>query len=1074
MDEGTEQNSTPAEFYRSRRPEYFSDSKVIYDVEIPREVLAFELNKVSSYQKQDLFETLSRRLAEKFICPNLIPQVGPTGGGDGKTDTETYPVADVVAERWFIPENGWNREQKWAFAFSAKEEWKGKLSSDVKKVVETGRGYTRVYFISNQIISSKKKKDAQDELAERHGIEVIVLDAEWILEKVYSNDLVELVAETLNLSRAFGKKRVEPGPNDSSRAHELEKLETDIANPNRYSTGDPQLLDDAIRAAILSRMLERPRDETEGRFDRCERLCRQVHDNGLVAKLIYQRAWTYINYFGDSASFQTEFLRLRALISAHSESIVIEWYFNLFNILRTTVQAGDEALPSGTNLSEIEAQFKSILEARATNAEKPTSALLAKTYLALLTLSSRTRDPAGLEIALTSLLETVKKSSGYLDYPFETIKEILLEIGKFFSESEKFDELIDELASLAERRSSELVAGETFLKRGAQKLEAQRNREAVVYFGKSVYKLAKEETKHGLRLALLGLAEGYSKLELPWAAYTCQIAATWISFSDWYTTHVPTAQLTRSALDLANTELLLGRVPNFMVWYQLFSILSKFAPDNEETEVSPPHLLDACFSIRILSSFGSEPQIQYLPRLFEELGLVLSEGAALYLLGHVEEILPRYRSSGISTLEELDNLFHRGVDQPFQDQMLFDTQFQSGEELGIECSIVGCKVIILHASNAQSILASELVAGWIEGALGTAVGQIFPSIASICIRLTINTGVQLAEVRAIGSKPEILLELSHDYLKPDNRKALTETLVKLLALMLSRFFISKDIEGYLKNLFEKEELSERLVFVLEHPVFVENILGNDPKITFADWIDEAKVVPMIRERSLDLRRKTTKDRQELDPKRTILSDMTHGQFQVRSIISIALWEAAKWKGVVVFGDGRFIGLSLAFGEIVHGRQIFSNWKETIGETDSNELINISIIKGVNKKNPSWYRVVISGSLDKKNLEAGKLILGTSRIHEMNPSDSTNLDRFEREYLRTKRFIFCPSSINSDGRVELSPDLSIQKTHITIKNAWEIGLEDLDQVAIRGDDDPVLPSGVDSIPIIEVLKKKHNI
>ncbi|MCR6637528.1 MAG: hypothetical protein NVV82_00610 [Sporocytophaga sp.] len=147
-----------SEFYRSKRPEFFSDSQMSYEVTLPREHLSYELNQISVNQKQDQFESLCRKLAEKFIAPNLIPQVGPTGGGDGKTDSETYPVSKELYERWFIPENGWSSDEKWAFAISAKSDWKSKLRIDVKKIVETGRHYTRVYFMTNQIISSKKKE----------------------------------------------------------------------------------------------------------------------------------------------------------------------------------------------------------------------------------------------------------------------------------------------------------------------------------------------------------------------------------------------------------------------------------------------------------------------------------------------------------------------------------------------------------------------------------------------------------------------------------------------------------------------------------------------------------------------------------------------------------------------------------------------------------------------------------------------------------------------------------------------------------------------------------------------------
>ncbi len=43
--------NTPSEFYRMRRPEYFSDSKVSSEVVLTKEVLAFELEKISTNQK---------------------------------------------------------------------------------------------------------------------------------------------------------------------------------------------------------------------------------------------------------------------------------------------------------------------------------------------------------------------------------------------------------------------------------------------------------------------------------------------------------------------------------------------------------------------------------------------------------------------------------------------------------------------------------------------------------------------------------------------------------------------------------------------------------------------------------------------------------------------------------------------------------------------------------------------------------------------------------------------------------------------------------------------------------------
>lgn len=64
--------TTPSEFYRWKRPENFSDSKVIANVVMPKEQLAFELSMISTNQKHDLFEDMCRKIAEKLISPRTI------------------------------------------------------------------------------------------------------------------------------------------------------------------------------------------------------------------------------------------------------------------------------------------------------------------------------------------------------------------------------------------------------------------------------------------------------------------------------------------------------------------------------------------------------------------------------------------------------------------------------------------------------------------------------------------------------------------------------------------------------------------------------------------------------------------------------------------------------------------------------------------------------------------------------------------------------------------------------------------------------------------------------------------
>ena len=230
-----EKPPAPSEFYRLRRPEYFSDSEETHKIRLTREVFAFELDQLTTNQKQDEFEHFSRKLAEQTIAPNLIPQTGPTGGGDGKTDSETYPVSESISNRWFIPENGWDNDEKWAFAISAKKAWKPKVIADVKSIISTMRDYTHIFFFTNQTPSSKQKKEVQDKLKKDHGIEVTILDGKWIIEKTFDNQLFEIAVDCLNLSAEYKQKSTTLGKNDAERIKRLEEIEENIKNPNRYS-----------------------------------------------------------------------------------------------------------------------------------------------------------------------------------------------------------------------------------------------------------------------------------------------------------------------------------------------------------------------------------------------------------------------------------------------------------------------------------------------------------------------------------------------------------------------------------------------------------------------------------------------------------------------------------------------------------------------------------------------------------------------------------------------------------------------------------------------------------------------
>src|SRR6266478_4870362 len=118
---------SPRKFLQARRPEKFFDSVRINIPALDRSLLEYHLGTLTSRSQEVDFEHFARKLAERTICPNLLPHTGPTGGGDSKVDSETFPVADDLSLIWYTGIGRNASGERWAFAFSAKKDWQHKV-----------------------------------------------------------------------------------------------------------------------------------------------------------------------------------------------------------------------------------------------------------------------------------------------------------------------------------------------------------------------------------------------------------------------------------------------------------------------------------------------------------------------------------------------------------------------------------------------------------------------------------------------------------------------------------------------------------------------------------------------------------------------------------------------------------------------------------------------------------------------------------------------------------------------------------------------------------------------------------
>lgn len=407
------------EFYQSRRPEFFSDSEVRYEVPLTRELFDLQLARLSTDKKHSEFEKFVVAVSRRLITPNIKPQTGPDGGGDGKVDAETYEVSDDISDKWYSEECGAHGKEKWAFTISCRSSWKEKIKSDVKKAVETGRGYARVLCFSNQLIKADLRLALEESLSKQYDVKVDIFDATWCRDAVFQNGCIDVALAELGFSDEYKRKTVKVGNRDFKRKQRLEEIEKSILRP--IEGLDTGYVDELDEACILSRALDMPRVDVEGKFDRAVRECKRHGTEPQLFNIIYNHAWTSLFWFEDCQAAFEDYNKLKPFVEADSSVARIEKLTNLLTVLT----AASRMSVTSINLSAEKDYVKNLQKIVEQDPNRQSCALFLKLQDATQRLIWETRDEKSLIEHLEALRPLLQAASMNLEIGFESHYDIL-------------------------------------------------------------------------------------------------------------------------------------------------------------------------------------------------------------------------------------------------------------------------------------------------------------------------------------------------------------------------------------------------------------------------------------------------------------------------------------------------------------------------------------------------------------------------------------------------------------------------------------------------------------------------
>src|SRR5690606_7964257 len=98
--------------------------------------------------------------------------------------------------------------------------------------------------------------------------------------------------------------------------------------------------------------------------------------------------------------------------------------------------------------------------------------------------------------------------------------------------------------------------------------------------------------------------------------------------------------------------------------------------------------------------------------------------------------------------------------------------------------------------------------------------------------------------------------------------------------------------------------------------------------------------------------------------------------------------------------------------------------------------------------------------------APALAYSLARIQTLTPDSSANLDSFLKCYEAVGSYVMAPVVVGRGGKPRVGAP-QLRKHSLHVRQAWEIGPHDPDCLAVKSDDEVLMPAGVVDPPVLRL-------
>lgn len=1060
LDIDREKVKTPSQLYRLMRPEFFSDSTMEPE-KMTRAQFKYELSQISTNQKQDAFEEFTRRCVQKLITPNIIPQTGPTGGGDAKADLISYPVSKATSSLWTVPEGGSNGNEKWTFAISSVQKWSTKMDSDVKKIVETYKDITRVYFCTNQAVSARNRLAKQQKYQQEYNVDTVILDQNWYIQAVYDQGCYDDAVEALGLGDSL-KREKKLGPRDTEREKRLSEL--DKVSPKTEMGGyDDQYVNGLIEAARLTRELERPKQEVYGRYAVALDAAKKYGLPQQVFECVYQKSWTEFYWYENADAAYNNYCELKEMLNDEINVTRIEKMFTLFQIIFTAYGLG--MLRNNIDILKEYQFYKDLYKKLNEDHTHPSCILLLKFSMLEFELMQKAPvtddyDEERINVVISELIDALKEASHHLDIHFESQADILATIGQLYGQNRRFDDLVDVVADIQSSRDKDISAASIQYQRGLQNLESKNYQDAIRHLSRSYVLYQKEDTLTELIRTSAFLAYAYYHVDLLYSAkvhYVKALSLLLISMgNDGKSDHLVVTILVR----LCEIELSLGQVVSFLEWLTYLDGYVAVLPNYLDNDfISDRSRLDAILGSLIYESPLDDNAFSLLPAILERHQLEFSRNVLLIKMGKRDEVSDEFKFM-LNNEVNTKNFVAQMSDHA---KFLFPLTLNSDKKGTLQTMVHGCTFCARYAGATYEQTFSEMLLACMELLMESRISKSAPTTPSLDFIVNcVNEGdTQITQ----NSMTECKVTINKNTFS--SQSDVWEVLIKMMAHVLSGSVMVKDIGTFLEERQKDDFLLHRLSLLSSYLGDIKNIFPKH-RSAFIEMFSKSD------DKTYSFKKDSTSTKQS---KKNSQSDAI-----ITSLIEPRLWDEAKWHGcgyLITYDLSEPGIMVLLYENIAPGIKIFEQWEKDYNNRKLN--LKIVIVTGVNSNNPNWYKVLITPDVKSVLMQqenpTGRYVISSSRFHLMTAVTNENIIRLKQAFAKYN-FIGLSAAAIINNQMSFDSDKRFNKVipvrNVEFREAWTIGVNEPESVVILPSDKVIIPDNhKNDAPVLEVIAKKRS-